>query len=259
MPRLLNEKIISNVKIAPDIFKMVIKSEYISEKSKPGQFINIKCSKGIETVLRRPISICSVDRSEGTFEIVYQIRGKGTEILSLLTEGDYLDFIGPIGNCFDIDNSENRIAVVGGGIGIFPLLYVLEESRSSVKKAFIGFRNREAVILEDEFSKNSSQLYISTDDGSYGYKGFVTDLLTESLEKKEIDIIYTCGPVPMMKKVAAAAEKYGIKCQLSMEERMGCGIGACLVCVCKVRYGDDWEYSHVCSDGPVFWSDKIIL
>lgn len=259
MPKLLTEKIISNDKIGPDVFKMVIKSDYISEKSKPGQFINIKCSPGIDTVLRRPISICSIDKNAGTFEIVYQIRGKGTEILSHLSEGDYLDFIGPVGNSFDIYNSRNRIAVVGGGIGIFPLLYVLKESKSPVKKAFIGFRNKEFVVLEEEFKKYSTHLYISTDDGSYGYKGFITDLLAKSLEKNEVDIIYTCGPVPMMKKVAEAAEKHGVKCQLSMEERMGCGIGACLVCACKVKYGEDWEYGHVCSDGPVFWSDRIIL
>ena len=166
--------------------------------------------------------------------------------------GDRADLLGPLGSSFDLAAKYAGIAVVGGGIGIFPLLFVLNESRAVEKRAYLGFRNRDLIVLENEFGRQSDTASISTDDGSAGYKGLVTDLLARDLESTKLDMIYACGPTPMLKQVVTLAEKHGLPCQVSMEQRMGCGIGACLVCACKTKRGDSWEYSHICKDGPVF-------
>lgn len=264
MPKVLKEKIVSIEKIAPVIFKMTIESEYISNNAVPGQFVNVKCSEGINALLRRPISICTVDKQKGTLDIVFQIKGIGTEYLSQKKIGSRVDLIGPLGKPFDISDKFKKVAVVGGGIGIFPLLFLLEEkkkvaSTEILNSAFLGFRNKDFVVMEDSFKNTSNNLFLSTDDGSYGYKGLITDLLLSDLIINNYDIIYTCGPMPMIKKVVEIANKRNIKCQVSLEQRMGCGIGACLVCACKTKLGDDWEYSHVCKDGPVFWSNEVIF
>ncbi len=259
MSKILNEKVQSVEKLAEGIYKMTIESPYVSQNAKPGQFVNIKCSEGINALLRRPISICSVDRKQNTFTIVFQLKGVGTELLSQKKKGDTVDFIGPLGKEFELSEAYQKIAVVGGGIGIFPLLNILKEKECRLKNAFIGFRSLDYMVLKENFEKYSSALHISTDDGSYGYKGLVTDLLENDIQKNNYDVIYTCGPMPMIKKVVEIANKYNIKCQVSMEQRMGCGIGACLVCACKTKLGDEWEYSHVCKDGPVFWSDEVIF
>jgi dihydroorotate dehydrogenase electron transfer subunit len=164
----------------------------------------------------------------------------------------------PLGNPFTIDDKYKNICVVGGGIGTFPLLYLLKSAKCDSKTALLGFRNKAAVVLENEFRAAATKVDIATDDGTYGRKAFVTELLEELLAEQKPDIVYTCGPTPMMRSVAAIAEKYNIPCQVSMEQRMGCGIGACLVCACKTKKGeDDYGFSHVCKDGPVFWSTDI--
>lgn len=259
MPKVLQEEIRAIEKIAPGIFQMTLNSEYIAQNALPGQFVNIKCSEGINALLRRPISICTVDKGKNTFTIVFQIKGIGTEYLSQKGVGAKVDMIAPLGNTFDTSKGYKNIAVVGGGIGIFPLLYLLEEKKDAIKSAFLGFRSKEMIVLRNEFETNTNNLFISTDDGSAGYHGLVTDLLEQELNICKFDLIYACGPMPMIKKVMGIAEINNIKCQVSLEQRMGCGIGACLVCACKTKLGDDWEYSHVCKDGPVFWSNEVIL
>lgn len=259
MSRVIREQVEKIEQLAKSIYRMTIKSEYVSQNAKPGQFVNVKCSEGINALLRRPISICKVDRDRGTFDIVFQIKGIGTEYLSQKKAGSYVDLIAPLGTAFDIATKNKRIAVVGGGIGIFPLLYILREIKDAEKRAYIGFRNKEFAVLLDEFDSNCNALNISTDDGSMGYKGLVTDILENDLKSCNFDIIYTCGPTPMIRKVVEIAHKNNIKCQVSMEQRMGCGIGACLVCACKTKKEDSWEYSHVCKDGPVFWSEEVIF
>lgn len=259
MSKVLLEEILSVTEIKPAIFKMSIMSEHVSQNATPGQFVNIKCSEGITPLLRRPISICNVDRSSNTFDIVFEVRGTGTKFLSKMKPGSKADIIAPLGKGFELPQTNSSIAVIGGGIGVFPLLFLLNEIGNSKKSAFIGYRNKESIVLLDEFEKACDRLYISTDDGSEGYHGFVTDLLEKELTNNTFDYIYTCGPEPMMKKVASLAEKHNAKCQVSLEQRMGCGIGACLVCACKTKSGDEWQYSHVCKDGPVFWSDEVIF
>ncbi len=259
MPRVLKEKIIQMSQLSSVIHKMTIQSEYIAQNASAGQFVNVKCSEGIQALLRRPISICSVDKDRNTVDIVFQVKGIGTEVLSRKQPGDAVDLIAPLGKGFEISKENKKIAVVGGGIGIFPLLYILKEQQNVERTAFLGFRSKDYAVMTDAFENASDKLYITTDDGSVGQKGLVVDQLEEYLKENKVDVIYTCGPFPMLKSVVEIADRHNTPCQVSMEQRMGCGIGACLVCACKTRLGDEWEYSHVCKDGPVFWSHEVVL
>ncbi len=259
MAKVLKEEVKELKQLAPGIYLMTIYSPYVADNAHPGQFVNIKCCDGLNALLRRPISICSTDRQAKTFDIVFQVKGSGTEFLCKKKPGETVDFIGPLGKPFDLSDKYKNIAVAGGGIGIFPLLFLLKKSKAQYKSAFLGFRSKEFVVLEDAFKAAADKLHIVTDDGSYGSKGLVSNPLENSLNESAIDVIYTCGPTPMIRKVSEIAASNSIKCQVSLEQRMGCGIGACLVCACKTKYGDEWEYSHVCKDGPVFWSDEVIF
>ncbi len=246
--------------IAEGIFKMKVSSGYISANAKPGQFVNIKCCEGNEALLRRPISICDVNRKNGTYDIVFQKKGSGTGLLARKTAGDPIDVLGPLGNGFDMSIGHRRIAIIGGGIGIFPLLFVLNESKAIVKRSYLGFRTSNLVVLENEFRQKSNSMEITTDDGSYGTGGFITDILKRDLSGESFDLIYACGPEPMLRKVSEIAKEFNTECQISLEQRMGCGFGTCLACACKTVKGEDgWQYSHVCKDGPVFNSRSIIF
>jgi dihydroorotate dehydrogenase electron transfer subunit len=167
--------------------------------------------------------------------------------------------MGPLGKPFFISPDYERIAVVGGGIGVFPLLFLLETGKRKLKSAFLGFRSKEHITLMEEFKANSGELTISTDDGSFGEKGLIIDPFIKSFKSNCYDIVYACGPLPMLKAICEFTESQGVPCQVSLEQRMGCGIGACLVCACKTRDGEEWKYSHVCKDGPVFWSRDVIF
>ena len=262
MPQILNEEIISNEKIAEGIYKIIFKSQYVAQNAKPGQFINIKCSDGLDAYLRRPVSICAVDKKENAVTIVFQIKGKGTQLLSNKKQGDMLDIIGPLGYGNFSTQQNKRVIVVGGGVGIFPLYELLKQLNGVCDEriAILGFRNKDLVVMEKEFKSECENLLIATDDGSYGVKGFTTNLLLEQIKKHTIDMIYTCGPLPMIKKVAQIAAENNINCEVSLEERMGCGIGACLVCACKTKKDDNTiGNSHVCYDGPVFNAREVIF
>ena len=255
MARVLKEQIVDMQMLCEDVYKMTIKSEYVASNAMPGQFVNIKCG-GIDALLRRPISICDVDKAKNTFDIVIQVKGNGTEKLCHKCVGE-ADIMAPLGKPFTIDEKYKNVCVVGGGIGTFPLLYLLKSIRGANKTALLGFRTKAAVVLENQFRDAAHKVDIATDDGSYGKKAFVTALLEQQILEQKPDIVYTCGPTPMMRSVAAIAEKNNIVCQVSMEQRMGCGIGACLVCACKTKQADDWGFSHVCKDGPVYWSTDV--
>lgn len=262
MPKLCMDRVVSKQEIAENIFKLTMESDTISVDAKPGQFVNIKCGGDTQTLLRRPVSICAADRRNGTYDLVFQVKGEGTALLALKKPGEVLDILGPLGNGFDLNVRLSRIAVIGGGIGIFPLLFVLNESKAIVKRAYLGFRTKKLVMLEEEFKQSASSLEITTDDGSYGKRGLITELLKRDMATCQFDMIYSCGPVPMLKKVIETASENGMDCQVSLEQRMGCGFGACLVCACKTRAADGengWQYSHVCKDGPVFSGKDVMF
>lgn len=235
-------------------FSFVVKSEKAVQTMQPGQFANIRVEG---KTLRRPISVCGFSREEGWIRFVFEIRGEGTAILAKMNEGDTLDILAPLGNGFAIDPTEKAV-FVGGGIGVPPLLGASAPYGENAT-VLLGFRSMRAIILSDEFEANGADVRIATDDGSYGHHGFVTQLLAQRLDEAPCDVIYACGPTPMLKLVAAEAEKRGIRCMVSLEERMGCGVGACLVCACKTKREDGSEtYRHVCKNGPVFDSREVV-
>lgn len=240
-----------------DVFKFSVEAKDIVEIAKPGQFIEIRVNDDIEPFLRRPISIYNLDKENGILEFIFQVKGKGTTILSRKKEGDLIDIIGPLGNgCFKFDKYK-KIAIIGGGIGVFPLYELAKEAKIAGKNAsvYLGFRSKDFVLLENEFKSVSNKLIVSTDDGSYGENGFAINFLKKDFGKENFDVIYACGPLPMLKSVQEYAKGNNIPCQISLEERMGCGLGVCLGCAVKKAESD--EYFHVCKGGPVFDATKV--
>ncbi|NLN05482.1 MAG: dihydroorotate dehydrogenase electron transfer subunit [Clostridiaceae bacterium] len=237
-------------RLTDTIWLLELDASNIREDIKPGQFFHVKCGEGY---LRRPFSVC--DFKDGMLRIAFEEKGRGTKALARVKQGEYVDVLGPLGNGFDI--GYDRICVVGGGIGVFPLLYLLNKSEGSRKDAVLGFLCKDKVVLENEFENSCDNLVIACDDGSYGVRGFVTTALEKHLEKHDFDIVYTCGPSIMMKKVYEICKKHNIPCQVSLEERMGCGIGACLVCVCEVKKENVLQNKRVCKDGPVMWANEV--
>lgn len=238
-------EIICKREIAPNQIELILKNKRLAEEAKAGQFVHIAIENG-KNILRRPISIC--DAFGENTRIIFEIKGDGTSWLADRKEGEFLTLMGPLGNGFTVQ--EGKAFVIGGGIGTFPLYKLCKELDNP--EIFLGFRNKDMVVMEQEFAAQGN-LHIATDDGSYGYNGFAIALAEEKIQ--ECDVIYACGPKPMLKAVKLMAEKYGKKAQISMEERMGCGIGACLVCVCKTTTGN----RQVCKQGPVFDAADVIF
>lgn len=248
-------KIISKKEIAPGIYDMWLDCPQIAAEAIPGQFANIKC-EGF--TLRRPISICEINKEQGCIRIVFEVRGDGTAWLAMQNEGDKLNVLAPLGNGFYLSDTYKKALFVGGGIGVPPLLAASIPFKNNAT-AILGFRNAQAVILAEDFAKHDVAVQIATDDGSAGHHGFVTELVVNHLEQNECDIIIACGPKPMLKAVANEAKKRGIYCLVSMEERMSCGVGACLSCATKVMHNGKEEYQQVCKHGPIFDAEKIVF
>lgn len=258
-------KLVNKEKLKDDIFKYSVESEEMCKLAKPGQFLEIKVLKGSEPLLRRPISIYNIDNDKNLLEFIFQVKGKGTIILSEVEVGQEIDIVGPLGNGgFDV-KKYNNVAIIGGGIGVFPLYELTKRLGKNGTKninTYLGFRNKDFVTLENEFSKVSSNLVITTDDGSYKEKGFAINKLKEDIEntlgtENQIDIIFACGPLPMLKAVQQLSIEKNIPCQLSLEEKMACGLGVCLGCAVKLAGTEELQYKHVCKDGPVFWANEV--
>ena len=261
MPEVVKAKLVKKEYLKPDIVRFKVEASKIVENAKPGNFLEIRVSETTVPFLRRPISIYNLNKDEGTLEFIFQIKGEGTKLLSKKEEGDLIDIIGPLGmGTFKISNYEN-IAIIGGGIGVFPLYELSKEAKKDGREVniYLGFRNKDYVLLEQEFKDVSDKLIITTDDGTYGIKGFAINELEKDLENKKIDCIYACGPLPMLRAVKKIALEKDIQCQISLEERMGCGIGVCLGCAVKTARSskENPQYFHVCKGGPVFRAKDV--
>lgn len=234
-------KILSNKKIARDVFEMVLEgdTQYITA---PGQFINIQLEGKF---LRRPISVCDYD--DTTVTIIYKVVGEGTEMMSALPVGEILDVLTGLGNGYDISQGTKPM-LIGGGVGVPPMYNLCKKLIAAGQKpvVILGFNTKDEIFYEDEFKALGAEVRVATADGSYGIKGFVTDAFID-----DYDYFYTCGPMPMFRAIEAKVTTSG---QYSFEERMGCGFGACMGCSCKTKYGN----KRICKDGPVLVREEII-
>ena len=245
--RIEDFKVIENKRLNKDFFIIELEGNTKIPDLKPGQFIQVRVDGSPETFLRRPISVHDVDYIKNTLKILIQIAGKGTETLSKIESGDTLNIIYPLGNSFSLPSRGNKILLVGGGCGIAPLLFLGRYLKSNdfVPDILLGFRNKDRIIEFEEYLQIGN-VFITTEDGSMGEKGYVT---THSIfATHEYDKIYCCGPDRMMKAIAAYCKKKEIVCEVSLENLMACGIGACLCCVVDTVRGN----LCTCIDGPVF-------
>lgn len=243
----------SQEELAPEIYSMWITTEAAKE-ARPGQFISVYSKDG-SRLLPRPISICEADADEGRLRIVYRIAGAGTKEFSSFESGDSIEIMGPLGNGFP-QEGEN-VFLIGGGIGIPPMLE-LAKNLNCEKQMVLGYRD-ENLFLKDEFEAYG-EVFVATEDGSVGTKGNVLDAIREN--GLTADVMYACGPTPMLRALKQYAEQHNIRCYVSLEEKMACGIGACLACVCQSKEVDHHSNVHnkrICKDGPVFLAQEVDL
>ncbi|MDR3344089.1 MAG: dihydroorotate dehydrogenase electron transfer subunit [Oscillospiraceae bacterium] len=255
-------RILENRLIAAAAYSMLLECPALAREAQIGQFVHVLCG---DKPLRRPISVCRVREAELT--LVYAVRGEGTAWLAERTCGETLDILGALGNGFPLLDASARLLVVGGGIGVPPLLDCAIRGGAGHVDAVLGFRAHGQVILEEEFAaacagvasnaEPAGSVTVCTEDGSYGTGGRVTVPMEELLRKNQYGAVYSCGPLPMLKAVAETAAKYAVPCRVSLEERMGCGVGACLVCSAKIRRNGTEEYLRVCKEGPVFNAEEV--
>ena len=249
----LTAKVVSQEKLTDDICSMWIQADEIAANAKPGQFISVY-TKDASKLLPRPISLCEVDKEQGRLRIVYRVVGVGTEEFSGYQAGGDITVMGPLGNGFTL--KDKKAFLIGGGIGIPPMLE-LAKQLDCEKQMVLGYRD--VLFLNKEFEAYGS-VYVATEDGSAGTKGNVIDAIRAN--GLTADVIYACGPNPMLRALKAYAEENGIECWLSLEEKMACGIGACLACVCKSKEADHHTHVHnkrICKDGPVFLAQEVEL
>lgn len=248
--------VVSQEQLADGIFSMWIQTE-AAKTARPGQFISMYTNDGSK-LLPRPISICEIDTETSKLRVVYRVTAEktGTDQFSKMKAGDTLPIIGPLGNGFPLEAGKGKRAfLIGGGIGVPPILE-LAKQLDCEKQIIMGYRNADT-FLKEQFEENGT-VYISTEDGSVGTKGNVMDAIREN--GLEADIIYACGPTPMLRAIKQYAEEQGIECYISLEERMACGIGACLACVCQSKEKDhhsNVNNKRICKDGPVFLSTEV--
>jgi dihydroorotate dehydrogenase electron transfer subunit len=254
-----NCNVISNRQIADDIYELTLSGEITVEMSAPGQFVHVKVANGMDPLLRRPISISGIDKDNSTFTIIYRKQGRGTSLLAEKAAGEGVDILGPLGNGFPVIAAVpgQTAILVGGGVGVPPMFELAKQlAKNGVSViSILGFQSANNVFYEKELAR-FGEVYVATVDGSYGKKGFVTDILSDS--DFNGDVLYACGPTPMLRAIEDG--NFAPKTYLSLEERMGCGIGACFACVCHTKADPTgFSYKKVCSDGPVFEAGEVVI
>lgn len=254
----IKAKLLYNKNIKVNYFHCVLEAPKITYKADAGQFVNIRLSDVFDPLLRRPFSIHRV--TGASIEILYEVVGRGSGLLSEKKAGEYLDVIGPLGNGFSMPDTKTAI-LAAGGMGVAPLLFLAEQLRirhpESCIQVLIGAKAKDSILCEKQFKELGCNVKIATDDGSRGFKGRVTDLLKNLISAKRYPLnatIYACGPRPMLKEITILSQQRNIAAQISLEEHMACGIGACLGCIVNTKE----SYKRVCKDGPVFNAQKII-
>ena len=263
---LVDTKVILQERVGSGFYCMELLAPEIVQKAKPGQFVHIQVNRVLEPLLRRPISIHNIDRDKGTLKLLYQVVGKGTEILSKAVIDQSLSVLGPLGKGFTLPDSGQKVIVVGGGIGIAPLLFLLKEltARSISVEVYLGARSKEFLLALQEINSLGFSPKVATEDGSMGYHGKITALMEKDFSDNNNSVgqamVYACGPKPMLKSLAKLLLIKDFPFEVSLEEHMGCGVGACLSCACKIKASNEegYLYRHVCVDGPVFDGKEVV-
>lgn len=247
-------RVVKQTSIARNIFEIILHGDITRNMTKPGQFVHMRVGNSTEFMLRRPISICSVDQQEQTLTCLYRADGKGTKFLSTLKAGDTVDILAPLGNGFPVEKAQNTALLIGGGIGVPPLYELSKQLNARGVKTIhvLGFQSKEDMFYIDKFEA-LGRTHVATVDGSYGTQGFVTDVIKAI--PADYDTFYTCGPIVMIKAIQESLPD--TPGYVSLEERMGCGIGACYACVCEADNEDG--YVKICTDGPVFEKGALSL
>lgn len=263
MPTMEVGHVLHHKRVGPGIYYLQIKAVSIAREAEPGQFVHVRCTQGTDPLLRRPFSLHEIDSDRGIISLLYQVRGKGTKWLTGHQANDPVDLMGPLGRGFRIVDGISKAILVGGGIGMAPLLPLAQAFRSKGVEvlAFLGAASRGGLrgglVRLEAYETSTTFLGLATDDGSMGYHGVVTDLLPTHLEKGGT-AVYACGPDGMMRAVAQLAAKYNVPCQVSLDKYMACGAGACMGCVCKRKDSrGEITYARVCTEGPVFDAREV--
>lgn len=245
--------VVSHQQVARDLFELEFIAPVVAARCEPGQFLQVKTCAQQDPLLRRPISLYNVDKQKGSITLLYKVVGRGTQLLTGLRPKDTLDIMGPLGKGFTLPENPRQALLVGGGVGMAPLLYLarrLKDLNCDVQVLY-GVGTSTELVASERLIKLGCDLKPATMDGSSGYQGLVTDLLKNQAAADKLEIIYTCGPEIMMAEVAAFAAQHNIWGECSLEEHMACGVGACLGCARKLK-AEDAGYVKVCKDGPVF-------
>jgi dihydroorotate dehydrogenase electron transfer subunit len=281
-------EIIEQIEIAPHVFRSVLVEPTIARESKPGQFVNVRVCESYDPLLRRPFSIHAVNPQRGTFSLLYDVVGRGTKLLMEMNVGEKVSIVGPLGRSFDVGEDPNaKHILVAGGCGAAPIHflsdYICQKHGCGQVTVLVGAKVGEGVLCHAEFVAHGVKVDVATEDGSFGFKGLVTELLDSHLRQSEIrnpksEIrVYSCGPMPMMRAVAKVCEQHRIdSSQVSLERTMACGLGVCMGCVTKTRDCQchserseesvpnpkseirDPKWSRVCSDGPVYDAKELV-
>lgn len=257
--------VLQNKRVGLNVYRMELLAPEIAFLAHPGQFLHVSCQKAgehfylLDPFLRRPLSVHEVDANRGTVALLYRVVGRGTALLVQKKQGELLDVLGPLGRGFTLPVTKSRLALVAGGMGVAPLFFLCKEllKRGNVVHFLVGGKRYEELCLLEmlrAMEKNPAlKLAFATDDGSYGFPGPVTDLLEPLLARGVVDMVYACGPWGMLRETARLLGRYHVPGEVSLEERMGCGVGACLSCACKIKdEGQAFSYRRVCTEGPVF-------
>jgi dihydroorotate dehydrogenase electron transfer subunit len=247
---LVDGEVLGQQPLSQDICVLTVKAPEIAQNAEPGQFVTVRSNHLTVPLLRRPFGVAGVDRDKGTFLIMYRIVGEATKLLAELKAGDKISVMGPLGHGFALTGKHPLL--VGGGVGLAPL-HFLAANLTVPCDVVVGGRTADELFWTDLFRDKTEHQFETTNDGSRGTKGFVTAVLPELLASKAYDLVYVCGPSPMMHAVSEMVMKAGIPCQISLEKYMGCGLGACLSCTCS----GIGKRVKVCKDGPVFWAQEV--
>lgn len=246
--------VIANCCVNPGVFRLVLHAPEIVKGATAGQFVMLGVSSASDPLLKRPYSIAGTELAAGNMIIIYRVVGRGTKLMVAKQPGDTLEMIGPLGNGFDLRGKKPLL--VGGGMGLAPLLFAAQQTCPRPVEVVAGGRTSDEMFWQELFQASCNAVHVTTDDGTLGACGTCVDILPQILQLGNFDSILTCGPLPMIRSVAAYAIKNNIPCQVSMEQHMACGFGACLTCTCGKKAGG---YFQVCKHGPVFKAEEVEL